>query len=254
MQRIKHPFSTLLLALLGVAFIPLAHADDTANSDDDSPFRYKFLLGVGAGIERFDTNFKFTDKSTGRDVFIDAEDNLGLPETETIPLIYGVYRPSAKHGLGFSYFGINRSSTVRSIDESLGNLHVKGDVTLSDKTNFYYLSYNYTLFEDDRAFLFASLGVYGLDLKYELTAEGELSYRGIPILADEYEESVDQFAPLPLIGIDAWFALTPKWSLSAKLSLVGGSYQDISAFVYQSKIRARYQLSERIALSMGVNS
>ena len=248
-----NPFGALLLALLGVVFAPLAFADDEASVQSDSPFDYKFYLGVGVGIEKFDTNFKFTDKATGRDVFLDAEDDLGLPETKTIPMIYGVYRPSTKHGFGFSFFRINRESTLLDIDKSLGDLRVKGDVTLSDKTRFYYASYNYTLFDNDRTFVFASLGVYGLDLKYQLAAQGELSIRDIPIKAKAYEESVNQFAPLPLIGIDVWHALTPKWLLSAKLSVVGGSYQEVSAFVYQSRIRVRYRFSERTAFSFGVN-
>lgn len=253
MQQIKHPFNILLLALATIVFTPVAHADDAASADEDTVVDYKFHLGVGLGIEKFDTNFTFTDKSTGRDVYVDAEDNLGLPETKTIPIIYGVYRPSRKHGFGFSFFRINRSSTLLNIDKNLGDLRVKGDVTLSGKTRFYYMSYNYTLFESDRAFVFASLGVYGLDLKYELIAQGDLSFRDIPILTGEYEANVNQFAPLPLLGIDGWIVLTPKWSLGAKLSLVGGSYEDLSAFVYQSKIRTRYQFGKRTAFTFGVN-
>jgi len=232
-----------------------ANADDSDTADEnyDQNIASKFVFGVGIGYERFDTNIKIFDLSSGRDVFVDMEGTLGLPEKETIPLIYGTYRPSKKHGFGWSYFRVKRDTNLIALDENLGDLNVTGNVTLSDHTSFYYVSYNYTLFEDERAVVFANLGLYGLDLKYVLRAEGDITYRNIPITSGEFERNINQFAPLPLVGINSWFALTPKWAMGAQVSVVGGSYNDISAFVLSSKIRARYSLSEHWALNIGVN-
>jgi hypothetical protein len=61
-------------------------------------------LGFGYAVVRFDTNVKFTDKATDRSVFIDTEGTLGLPETDAVPILYGSYKFSQKHGIGSSYF------------------------------------------------------------------------------------------------------------------------------------------------------
>ena len=213
----------------------------------------KFSLGIAAGFARFDTNFNLTEKSTGRNVFIDAEGTLGLPENQTVPIIYGYFRPAEKHGIGFSYFSIDRDSNLLAVDENLGDLNVTGDVTLSDQSSFYYLSYNYTAYEDDRAFIFASFGLYGLDLKYNLTAEGAISFRGTPVASGEFEWEESVFAPLPMLGIDAWFALTPKWAIGAKVALIGGEVSDVSAFIVESTIRTRFVFSKHVAAVFGMS-
>ncbi len=244
-----------LVAVLGVIYASDGNAHDEVPPDDlyARNMDNKFSLGVAAGFERFDTNFNFTDKSTGRNVFIDAEGTLGLPETQTIPIIYGFYRPAKKHGIGFSFFQIDRNSSVFALDENIGDLNVTGKVTLSDQSSFYYLSYNYTVYEDDRAFIFASLGLYGLDLKYTLTAEGAISFQGTPVASGTFVREESVFAPLPLLGIDAWFAITPKWAIGAKVGLVGGEVNDVRAFVIESKIRTRYVFSKHVAAVFGMN-
>ena len=170
----------------------IAHADDGDSAGDDvtDNIGRKFSIGFGVGYESFNTNLKVTELSTGRDVFVDMEGTLGLPESDTIPMIYGYFRPSRKHGIGFSYFQVKRDGNLFALNENLGDLNVTGDVSLSDRTSFYYMSYNYTAYEDDRAFVFASLGLYGLDLEYNLTANGTLSFRDIPIASGQFERTI----------------------------------------------------------------
>jgi hypothetical protein len=213
----------------------------------------KLSVGVGFGYVRFDTNFKFTDKSSGRSVYVDAEGTLGLPEAQSVPMIYGYWRASEKHGIGFSFFKIDREATLFAVDENLGDLTLTGKATLSDKTRFYYVSYNYTAYQDARSYVFLSLGLYGIDLKYRLDATGNISFQGAPVASGEYSREVRQFAPLPLIGIDAWFALTPKWAIGTKVSLVAGRYEDVSAAILETRVRAKYAFNQNLGLYFGIN-
>lgn len=212
----------------------------------------RFSLGVGFARVRFDTNFKFTDKDTGRDAFVDAEGTLGLPEKENIPVVFGRYRFSKKHALGFSAFRVRRESTLFADELNLGNFTITGEATLSDETSFYYLNYTYTFMQDERSRVFGSIGMYGLDLDYRLDLMGEILYKGVPLASDSYSRNASVFAPLPMVGLDAVFALTPRWSLATRITLVGGKYQDVSALVLDTAVRARYAFSKHIGLILGI--
>jgi hypothetical protein len=216
-------------------------------------FERTFALGLAAGYFIFDTNFNYVDKDTGRNLFIDAEGTLGLPATQLTPMIYGVYRPSRRHGFGFSYFGIRRETTLIAIDKNLGDFNITGDVFLSDRTRFLTLAYNLTVFEDDRAMILASFGVNAIDLRYQLLAEGDITQGGQPVRGGRYEEVFNQLAPLPMIGIDAWFAVTPKWAIGSRLSLVAGKYKDVSGAAFEALVRTRYSFNRRIGAVFGVN-
>jgi hypothetical protein len=240
------------LSLL-VSVLLLYQGSAWANQDKaDSADNFVFGLGLGYGLVRFDTNFKFTDKNTGDSVYVDAEGNLDLPETGGVPIVYGYWRIARKHGLGFSYFRIKRESTFFDQQINLGDITVSGSASLTDESSFAFLGYNYTVFEDDRAFVFASFGLYGLDLKYVFDAQGEISVDGVVQASDSYSAEASIFAPLPLFGIDAKFNFTPRWSLGSKVALVGGSFNDVSALVLDTTVRARYQFNRRIGALFGI--
>ena len=256
---IRKTVSGLLLGLLFLVCSNISWASEDTNESFEKPAR-PVIFGVGAGLVRFDTNFKFTKKSSGRSVFVDGEGTLGLDETDTFPVFYGLYRFSKRHGILFAGFQIKRESTLFHFDETrdldLGDIVVNAGaqarITLTDDTAFYYLAYNYTFFEDERNSLFASFGIYALDLKYELQAEGEISVEGDPVLRNSYSVATGVFAPLPIFGIDAWSYFTKRWALGTRLSIVGGSYQDVSALIVDTSVRAKYQFNKWFGLTFGI--
>lgn len=227
--------------------------DNGAAADDGSPPMFRTLsIGLGAGLMRFDTNFKFTDRDTGRSVFIDSEGTLGLPETKTVPVLYGLWRPSVRHGIGFGYFSVRRESELLVVDENLGDLNVSGTARLTDDSVFYGLTYNYTLFQDDRAYVIATAGINVIDLEYRFEARGSLSLGDEPVSSGQYVESFQQVAPLPTIGLDSWFMLTPKWAFGARAAFVAGEISDVKALITEASIRAKYTVNRNVGLFLGV--
>ena len=240
------------MVLSTLLWLPIASAQGPGEPNSLTLSR-TLSVGIAAGLMRFDTNFKFTDRSTGLSVFLDAEGSMDLPEAKTIPLVYGFWRPSQKHGLGFGYFSVHRHSSLVAIDRNFDTLSVDGRATLTDDTRFYALTYNYTFFQDSRAFLFASLGIKAIDLRYQFDAAGILSLDDQPVTSGRYSETLEQFAPIPLAGIDAWFGITNKWSLGARAAFVVGEVSDVRALIVESSIRAKYEFNEHIGLIMGIN-
>ena len=62
----------MCLALLFLLFSNIGWASEDIDENEKKPLR-RFGLGAGVGLVRFDTNFKFTEKSSGRSVFVDGE-------------------------------------------------------------------------------------------------------------------------------------------------------------------------------------
>ena len=245
-------YHTLLtVILLPIFAVSAAHANNEADKE-----LYKsnsFAIGIGAAIVKFDTKLKFTDKTrtTFDSIFIDPEGNLGLPETSSVTTFYGVWNINPKHSIGFSYFSVNRESSLLNIDETLEDVRIEGDAKITDATNFYRLSYGYTLFNDYRSKIKFHAGVYGLDLKYVFEAEGQITQEGVTTSGSINEEA-KVFAPLPLIGLDLWYSFTPRWGINTKVAFVAGSYEDVSASVLQTSLNAQYRFTDHIGLIFGL--
>jgi len=211
-----------------------------------------FVLGTGAAIVRFDTNIKVTDKNTGNSTYLDLEGNLDLPEVSSVLTLYGVYQINQKHRLGFTFFGINRESSVFNIDKTFEDIRVVGEASFTDTTNFYRVDYGYNLFRSTGSSIDLMAGVYGLDLKYVFKAEGSITVDGVTS-SGSIEDETSIFAPLPLIGLNFNFHITDSWRFMTKVSFIAGTYQDLSAVVSQTTINALYGINKNVGVVLGMS-
>ena len=224
------------------------------NAEQDQIELYKnskFALGIGAAIVRFDTNVKFTDKPAGRGLYLDLEGNLDLPEVSTVTTFYGSYQFKPKHRFGFSFFGINRESDIFNIDKTLEYVRIVGNASITDTTNIYRLDYGYNLFKDTHSKIDLMAGIYGLDLKYDFKADGEITINGVTT-SGSIEEEAKVFAPLPLIGLNFSFRITSRWDFATKVAFVAGSHDDLTANVFQTSIHALYRVNRHFGFVMGL--
>ena len=242
--------NVILIILLSLFVLSAARADtepDTTKLVESN----KFALGIGAAIVKFDAKIKFTDKESGDQIFLDPEGNLNLPEISHVATFYGAYSFNPRHGIGFSFFRVSRESVLIDFDETVGDVTVLGKATIADNTHFYRLSYAYTLFDNAHNKIKLDAGIYGLDLKYVFTADGQITIRGVTRTRSIVEEA-NVFAPLPMIGLNFLTVFTPKWSLSTRVSFVAGEYQDVRAAVVQTSINTRYKFTDHVGLVFGL--
>jgi len=209
-------------------------------------------IGAGPSLVRFDSNLKITNKSSGSHLYIDTEGTLGLPKQDSAPLIFGSYRFANRHGIAASYFDIRRENILLDQELDLGDYTAYGDIRLQDTSDFYSLNYSYSLFEDERSFVLASFGIFGLDLGLGLEATGGIIDGDTVINQQSLNTNISVFAPLPLIGLDFWYAYTPKWGVGTKVSFISGSYNDLSATLLDTVVRARYTFSKHFDVLMGI--
>jgi len=247
-QRI-HCYRLLSLVLISYLIIAPVKADP---GDIDIYEDGKILLGVGTAVVRLDSKITITDKQTGDRLFLDMEGTLGLPDQTHVTSFYGGYQFNKKHAFGIGYFRINRSSELINFEGNLDDIViVKANATLTDKTAFTKIFYGYSLFRDDRSAVRLLGGLFVLDFKYIFEAEGQITIGGVT-LTQTIREEVSQVAPLPMIGLDFGYFFTPKWSIDTAVLFVGGSYQEVSATVLQTSVRATYHATKHIGLDMGI--
>ena len=255
----KTLFSGVVLA--GSVFIfPLITLAEDINTNTGSNLNYnnfqvtRGVIGVGTAIVRFDTKIKITDKDQAVSVGVDPENNLDMPETKQVNMFYGRYRLGRKSTIGGSYFAIKRSSVFLAPEINLGDMTIlEGSAKLDDKTSFYFFDYSHSFYQDDRSDVKTIFGISGLDLKYTLEAEGQITI-GDEVKVGEFEDDVSVFAPLPLFGVEAGFALTPKWSISTRILLIAGRYDDVEAGVVEARTFAAYKFSKRLGVIFGYHS
>jgi hypothetical protein len=205
--------------VLLLVFAPFCvEADGTNQEGVGDHLSRRYVLGIAAGLERFDTNVKITNRSSGNSIFVDGESSFGLPETQLMPIFYGGLRINKRHGFAFHIFNINRNGDDIQVNEDFGRLQVNGRVQLSDKSTFAYFNYMYGLFDDGRVWIRAMFGIYAIDLKLDLEATGQITLDGVPIESGTYTDSVHQFAPLPLIGLDYWSSVTDRWFVGSRVA------------------------------------
>jgi hypothetical protein len=209
-------------------------------------------LGIGYALVRFDTSVKFTDKQNNQTVFVDTEGTLDLPDWDTIPVFYGNYRFTSKHAIGFSYFEVRRESSIFDFDETLDDVTITGTARFLDDTRFFNIYYAYTLFEDERSYILWKFGINALDIRYVLEAEGTITYDDMTT-GSYLREDTGVFAPMPLLGLDFWYAFTPKWGISSKVSLVAGNFDDYRGWVANTNIYARYNISKHFGAIFGIS-
>jgi hypothetical protein len=253
MQKLKYYLYLITVFLLFGLGSTLLHAAAALHNDDVNLYDGdKFALGVAIGAVQFDTNAKVTDKQSGGSHYIDLEGNLDLPEVSRLNMLYGGYKFNKKHSLLFGYFAIDRHVSTVGVDKNYEDLIiVDANIEVSDNTQFYYLSYGYSLFYDDRSNVTLMAGINGIDLTLLAEASGSITVGGTT-KSDAKVVEANIFAPLPLIGLNFRFSFTPKWSIRTKISLIGGTYEDVNASVLQTSISSGYRLSKHVVILLGI--
>jgi len=167
-------------------------------------------------------------------------------------MLYGTFRLAKRYSIGFSAFNVRRTETHLDGTTSLGDYTVTGDATLFDRSGFYHVAYRYSFLEDERSRVQGAFGIYGVDLEYRLDFMGQISYLGVPQTTVTLEREASVFAPLPMFGFDATFALTSKWWFGTRLGLVGGDFGDVSGAILDTAVRSGYEFSEHVGVVLGL--
>lgn len=173
-------------------------------------------LRAGALFMDVDSSFRVDSRSLGTGTNIDAEDDLGLDDSDDVLRAELIWRFAPRHQLSLGYYDLSRDA-VETTSEAyrIGSVvfppgidvKTKFDLKLAD------LSYSYSLVQNER-FEFAPLiGLYVLD--FDVRVDNDTL--GL-------SEGEGQEFPLPTVGARMNYRLAPAWWLRAKAQYFYISY------------------------------
>lgn len=237
----------ILIAFLAAVCPPVFAEEKTVKTDPENLPWDKFTINLGAFFSSSSSNVRLSAKGVG--VGIDVEEALGLDVSTSVFRADGMWRFSdnRRHRADLSWFALRRSG-----ETTLGQDIVIDDVTYPTgsqvNTEFdmdvFKAAYSYSFFQDDRMDIGAGLGLYIMPISFELNATG--------LLNGQAAESVT--APLPVFGLRADFALTPKWLLKSSIDFFYLEYEQFKGSVFDTKFAVEYKAFKHVGFGAGIEN
>jgi len=248
MKKTKICFSIVILFLISSTFVSAEEAAVKNSSTERKPWK-KYSLNLALYVTELNTELRFGGKGLGFD--IDVEEVLKL---DSNPFAFRVdahwrFSDNRRHRLDLRYISFHRDgnrSILRDIEiegpngntiEIPAGSYVESHFDL----DIYQASYSYSFFQDDRIDLAAITGLYIMPISLGLNARGILE-------ADEKENFI---APLPLFGLRADFAITPKVFLRSRTQVFFVRLDDFKGFLTENHFAIEYLPVKNFGVGIG---
>lgn len=229
----------------------------TANADEGmiGVGKDRFSFAVGSFGPAFNTELKVAGDNVGPGDDVDVEDDLAVKRDDNSIYLAGGWRFKPKHRIFVSYFESTREGEATATDEiQIGDEVYPVGATLRTKLSFTVMpiNYAYSLKQDERSELAVTGGLHWNAVK--LRVEGSAS-AGAQDVDAEVEAKVN--APMPLVGLDYYYAFTPQWRAGARGEVFwfdfAGSTIDVGGTIVNLRLSTDYWITRNIGLGAAVN-
>jgi len=215
----------------------------TAQTSDQE----KFSISVGLFVTDRNSETRFDGQigtMIGTDVDLEAE--LGLDTSDNVFRLDGYYRFNQKHRIDFSWFDLSRTGSKqiqREINWKDTLFAVDTVIDSEFDLSIYKVAYTWSFMRRDKGYLGLTAGLYIADNSTSLSA---------PLVGTQ--EGGGFTAPLPVIGLRGEYQISDKLSFRASGEIFAFSYGDFDGSLYDMYVGVDYQLFDRMAIGVGLNS
>lgn len=233
----------LLAALAAAGIASLAATSASAQAMDE-----RFWLegsGYFPGIET-----KINVSRTGQPgTVIDAENDLGMDDTDTLPAIYGGWRMSPRWILTGEFYALDRESskTLERTIEFDGATYPVG-VSLDSKiaSNVYRATVGYSFIHNDRSELGASIGLHATDFDIALNGEAQIG----PAVRQVVKRERTFLAPMPTIGVYGTYEITPKVILNGRVDFLSLEVDEYGGGITNAQASVAYRFTRMFSAGL----
>lgn len=203
------------------AVLAAALAARAASGQDVGNFPFdRFSIAAGSFYQSTDANLRLDAGTVNAGTLISFEDDLGLDKSDQLLRIDVEWRPFNRSQFTAGYYELTREGS-----RSLGRDIVFGDtvfpVRASIETDFDFqyaeLYYTFWAVKQERGGFGINFGASALSFDTSLTAQAELPGGGGTV---RLEESASTDLPIPLIGVEGRYALTPRFLIAGNVRIL----------------------------------
>jgi hypothetical protein len=231
----------------GLIFSAMLISQPVLGDDNESEYGpwKEFSISLGGFIAEMDTSVRFDSQTLGIGTVLDVEDIFNLDEDIRVLRSDGHYRFSdnGRHRVDFTYYDLSRDAT-RTLTQ---------DITIGDETfnigdtvdtkfglEFFKAAYAYSFLMNETFDISASVGLFMTNFELE-----------VETVATGIEEFQELLIPLPVIGLRANFALTPKLILKESLDLFYLKYESFKGHLFDLNLALEYRIWKHVGLGLG---
>lgn len=231
-----------LLLLLPVAAVAQPARGTAPPRDPLFDDRLSVTVGVGAAWPETLVRYDASDGTRGTP--LEAENDLGFDERETVTRLDVALRPRARHRLRLGLVALpdpRRATTVIAEDIRFGDdVYFAGDTVKSTlRLRAWSASYGYSFVRSPRLEIGASLGV---------TSLGLLAEAGVP--ARGLREREERTELVPQGGVDAAYRFGPRWHGEARYQYFELSGDDARGRLTQAEAAVMFQINPHLAAGL----
>lgn len=231
----------------------VAHAADKKPTNDHLPdwapkpppivvedrFRVE-VLALSAGL---DTDLRIDPTLITQGTPINAEDDLGLDDSDLLPLAEITLLPGERHLIRLSGFGIRRSAQKvidRTIvfDEQTYLAGERVDSTLN--LTMLGLTYGYSVVKTRRADVALTFGVQVIEVEANAVVRSRV-----------VREAETGVTPLPLAGLEGRFDFNERWSAEARVQYLSVEFDEIDGTVLDARAALTWRKNPHLVFGLG---
>ena len=233
----------VLLLLITLSILTPASAEARGEFKNIQDTRFK--ISLGGMLARMDTSLLLKPQTGPVALYLDLEDDVGLDSVNRDFRISGFYRVGDRHRIFFSHFQFQREGerTIDKVIEIGDNVfEIDAFLTTSSKTSFTELAYMYSLIQDGKFELSGLVGFHWF--QYEGNFTGENS-------GNEFvEETASLDGPLPVLGLDASYAVTTRLNLFWRTELFAVQIDKYGGSLTNNYLAIEYYLWRNMGLGL----
>jgi hypothetical protein len=216
-----------------------------------------FNLRLGGFLSDFDTAVKLSGPGGGTQV--DLEDTRGLEDDQAVFRGEATWRFAPRHRVSFGYYGferdaINSSSDGFTVDTPDGSFEFDANVSIRSEFDWTLVpvTYSYSFYKTEAWELAGSLGVHWFDTRIGFSGSATVTPPGgVPAPVASASEVESASGPLPVIGIQAEYAISSRWRFGARLQYFGLDYDDYSGDLTDIQLRTEYWFNDNFGAGIG---
>jgi hypothetical protein len=208
----------------------------------EDKFRAEVML-LGAS---YDTDLRIDPTLATPGTLINAEDDLGLDDSDLLPLAEITMLPGERHLVRLSGFGMRRSAQKRInrtivFDDQTYQANELVDSTLN--LTMLGLTYGYSVAKLDRVDVALTFGIQVIEVEANAVVRSRV-----------VRDAETGVTPLPLAGIEGRYDFNERWSAEMRLQYISVEFDEIDGSVMDARASITWRKNPYLVFGLGYRS